>query len=332
MKEILNDLFEYKSLNKERAKEILKKLTQGEYNNSHVASFLTVFMMRNITVDELEGFREAMLELCVPADLKDYDPIDLCGTGGDGKDTFNISTLSAFIVAGAGVHVAKHGNNSVSSVCGSSNVLTYYGCKFTNETDKLRKSIEGSGIAYLHAPLFHPAMKNVGPIRKELGVKTFFNMLGPMVNPAFVKKQLTGVFSLELARLYGYLYQRTNTDFIILHSLDGYDEISLTSSAKIISNEGEMILHPASIGFDNITQETLRGGTDVESSSRMFLNILESKGTTAQHNVVIANAGMAIHCADKKRSIPEAVGLARESLESGKALATFKKFIELNKN
>ena len=332
MKEILNDLFEYKSLNKERAKEILKKLTQGEYNNSHVASFLTVFMMRNITVDELEGFREAMLELCVPADLKEYDPIDLCGTGGDGKDTFNISTLAAFIVAGAGVKVAKHGNNSVSSVCGSSNVLTYYGCKFTNETDKLRKSIEGSGIAYLHAPLFHPAMKNVAPIRKELGVKTFFNMLGPMVNPAFVKKQLTGVFSLELARLYGYLYQRTNADFIVLHSLDGYDEISLTSPAKVISNEGEMILHPQSIGFELVKKENLKGGTDVETSSKMFLEILEGKGTPAQHNVVIANAGMAIHCADKKQSIPDAVGLAKESLESGKALSSFKKFIELNKD
>ncbi len=332
MKEILNDLFEYRSLDKNQAKEILKKLTQGEYNNSQVASFLTVFLMRSITVDELEGFREAMLELCVPAKISEFDPIDLCGTGGDGKDTFNISTLAAFIVAGAGVKVAKHGNNSVSSVCGSSNVLAYYGCKFSNDSSILKKSIENSGLAYLHAPMFHPAMKNVGPIRKELGVKTFFNMLGPMVNPAFVKKQLVGVFSLDLARLYGYLYQRSGSDFIILHSLDGYDEISLTGAFKMISNEGEMIINPKELGFEKVDSESLRGGTNVEESSRMFLDILENKGSLARHDVAIANAGMAIHCADKKQSLSDALASARESLESGKALSAFKKFIELNKD
>ncbi len=332
MKEILNDLFEYRSLDKNQAKEILKKLTQGEYNNSQVASFLTVFLMRSITVDELEGFREAMLELCVPAEIGEFDPIDLCGTGGDGKDTFNISTLAAFLVAGAGVNVAKHGNNSVSSVCGSSNVLAYYGCKFSNDSSLLKKSIEQTGLAYLHAPLFHPAMKNVGPIRKELGVKTFFNMLGPMVNPAFVKKQLVGVFSLDLARLYGYLYQRLGNDFIILHSLDGYDEISLTSAAKVISNDGEMILTPAALGFEKLDKESLRGGTNVEESSKLFIDILEGKGTKAQSDVAIANAGMAIHCADKKKSINDAMEAARESLESGKALTVFKKFIDLNQN
>ncbi len=332
MKEILNDLFEYRSLDKSKAKEILKKLTQGEYNNSQVASFITVFLMRSITVDELEGFREAMLELCIPVDLKEFDPIDLCGTGGDGKDTFNISTLAAFVVAGAGVNVAKHGNNSVSSVCGSSNVLAYYGCKFTNDPGKLRKSMEGSGMVYLHAPMFHPAMKNVGPIRKELGVKTFFNMLGPMVNPAFVKKQLVGVFSLDLARLYGYLYQRTDSDFVILHSLDGYDEISLTSPAKVISNEGDWIIEPGDLGFGKLDPESLRGGSDVEESSRLFLKILENKGSGPQTDVVLANAGMAIHCADKKKSLEDALALARETLVSGKALNTFKKFVELNNN
>jgi anthranilate phosphoribosyltransferase len=332
MKEILNDLFEYKSLDKTRAKEILKNLTRGLYNNSQVASFLTVYLMRSITVDELEGFREAMLELCVPADLSDFDPIDLCGTGGDGKDTFNISTLAAFIVAGAGIKVAKHGNNSVSSVCGSSNVLNYFGCKFTSESGKLRKSIEETGMAYLHAPLFHPAMKNVGPIRKELGVKTFFNMLGPMVNPAFVKKQLVGVFSLELARLYGYLYQRTGNDFIIIHSLDGYDEVSLTSPVKFISNETERILHMGDLGFRHTSAENLKGGSNVEESSRMFLNILQGTGTPEQADVGIANAALAIHCANKKYSLQDASQAARESLNSGMALGSFKKFIEINQN
>jgi anthranilate phosphoribosyltransferase len=332
MKEILNDLFEYKSLGKARAKEILKNLTQGLYNNSQVASFLTVYLMRSITVDELEGFREAMLELCVPADLEDYDPIDLCGTGGDGKDTFNISTLSAFIVAGAGVKVAKHGNNSVSSICGSSNVLSFFGCKFTNDRDKLRKSIEGSGMAYLHAPLFHPAMKNVGPVRKELGVKTFFNMLGPMVNPAFVKKQLVGVFSLELARLYGYLFQRLGCNFIIVHSLDGYDEISLTGPIKYISNEEEKIICPADLDFEIVSSRSLYGGANVEESSGLFLKVLEGKGTQEQNDVVTANAALAIHCANNKVPVAEAVLKARESLKSGKALSAFKKFIELNNN
>lgn len=332
MKEILNDLFEYRSLDKIKAKEILKNLTQGKYNNSQVASFLTVYLMRSITVDELEGFREAMLELCVPADLKEYDPIDLCGTGGDGKDTFNISTLAAFLVAGAGIRVAKHGNNSISSVCGSSNVLSYYGCQFTSDPGRLKKSIEISGLAYLHAPLFHPAMKNVGPIRKELGVKTFFNMLGPMVNPAFVKKQIVGVFSLELSRLYGYLYQRSGADFIILHSLDGYDEVSLTGPVKYISNTDEKILFPREIGFEVIHGENLRGGKSVDESSGLFLRILEGKGTAEQNNVVIANAGMAIHCADKKQSLSDSMAAARESLESGKALVSFKKFIELNRD
>ncbi|MCK5702641.1 MAG: anthranilate phosphoribosyltransferase, partial [Cyclobacteriaceae bacterium] len=228
MKEILNRLFEYKSLDRATAKEILSNLAQGKYNHSEMAAFLTVYLMRSITVDELAGFREAMLELCVPLNFEAYDAIDLCGTGGDGKDTFNISTLASFIVAGAGQNVAKHGNNSVSSVCGSSNVLAHFGYEFTNDPDILKKSLDECGICYMHAPLFHPAMKNVAPVRRELGVKTFFNMLGPMVNPSFPKKQLTGVFSLELARLYAYLFQQTDTEFMVVYSLDGYDEVSLT--------------------------------------------------------------------------------------------------------
>ena len=235
MKEILDHLINYRSLDRERSKEVLTNLARGTYNQSQVAAFLTVYMMRTITVEELAGFREAMLELCLFTDLSEFEAMDLCGTGGDGKDTFNISTLSSFVVAGAGQNVVKHGNNGVSSVCGSSNVLQQLGYEFTNDRDKLRRNLEDAGICFLHAPLFHPAMKNVAPIRKELGMKTFFNMLGPLVNPTFPKKQLIGVFNLELARLYGYLLQEAKSDFAVVHGLDGYDEISLTGPFKVIS-------------------------------------------------------------------------------------------------
>ncbi len=327
MKSILNDLFEYRSLPTPKAKEILKKLAQGEYNPSQVAAFLTVFLMRSITVEELEGFRDAMLELCIPLDLSAYDPIDLCGTGGDGKDTFNISTLSSFVAAGAGQNVAKHGNNGVSSVCGSSNLLAHFGYQFTNDVETLTRDIESCGICFLHAPLFHPAMKNVAPIRKELGVKTFFNMLGPMVNPAFPKKQLVGVFSLELARLYAYLYQQTDKDFVILHSLDGYDEISLTGPFKLITKLQERVIAPEDLGFSTVAPTDLHGGSTVEEAAKIFLSILEGEGTPAQNSVVLANAGMALHCG-KGVSMEEGIALAKESLESGRALATFKKLVE----
>ena len=331
MRDVLNNLFEYKSLNKDNAKEILKNLAQGAYNNSQVASFLTVYLMRSITVDELEGFREAMLELCIPVDLADYDPIDLCGTGGDGKDTFNISTLSSFLVAAAGQPVAKHGNNSVSSVCGSSNILSYFGAKFSNDPGQLEKSIESSGICYLHAPLFHPAMKNVAPIRQELGIKTFFNMLGPMVNPAFVRKQLVGVFSLELARLYAYLYQRSDSQFAIVHALDGYDEISLTGGFKMITRNNEFILNPEDLGLSKVDPEELYGGKDVEEAAKIFSGILEGEGSTAQSDVVIANAGMSLYGSGFVPSLEEAVDKATEALNSGEALKRFKKFIEVNR-
>lgn len=324
MKDILNQLIEHKSLDRETARQILVKLAQGEYNESQIAAFLTVFLMRSITVEELQGFREAMLELCIPLDLSAYDPIDLCGTGGDGKDTFNISTLSSFIVAGAGQPVAKHGNNGVSSICGSSNLLAHFGYTFTNDKEEILRSMEESNICFLHAPLFHPAMKNVAPIRQQLGVKTFFNMLGPMVNPAFPNKQLVGVFSLELARLYAYLYQQTEKQFVILHALDGYDEISLTGSFKMISNAGEQVLSPADIGLKQFRPEEIRGGDTVEESARVFLKILQGEGTEAQESVVLANAGAALACG-KGLSFTDALEEARESLRTGKALETFRK-------
>lgn len=330
MKEILNHLFDHKTLSKAEAKEVLINIAQGKYNHSHMAAFLTVYVMRSITVDELEGFQEAMLELCQAVDLSAYDPIDLCGTGGDGKNTFNISTLSSFVVASSGVPVAKHGNHGVSSVSGSSTVLENLGAKFTAEEDQLRKTLDNCNICFLHAPLFHPAMKNVAPVRKALGIKTFFNMLGPMVNPAFPKKQLVGVFNLELARLYNYLYQKTNKDYIILHSLDGYDEISLTGATRVFSRKEEKIIQPQDLGLPLLTPEEIRGGDTAEDSAQLFLKILKGEGNQAQNKVVIANAGMAIHCARPAQSLEDSLVQAEEALLSKKALINFEKFISLN--
>ncbi|MGB5668181.1 MAG: anthranilate phosphoribosyltransferase [Maribacter sp.] len=331
MKEILNKLINHDILTKEDAKQVLVNIAKGEYNTSQIAAFLTVYMMRSITIEELEGFRNALLDLCLAIDLSAYNPIDLCGTGGDGKDTFNISTLASFVTAGAGVKVTKHGNYGVSSKCGSSNVMEFLGIKFSNEAGFLEKSIDEAGICVLHAPLFHPAMKNVAPIRKELAVKTFFNMLGPMVNPAFPKNQIVGVFNLELARMYGYLYQNTDKNFTILHALDGYDEISLTGATKTISNFSEGILRPEDFGVQVVKQSQIVGGETIGESARIFMHILNGKGTEAQNNVVCANAGIAIATVN---GLTPKVGFesAKESLLSGKALNALKKLQELSKN
>ena len=264
MKHILDELFEHKSLSYERAKEVLTNIGQGQYNHSQIAAFLTVFLMRSITIDELAGFRDALLDLCIKVDLSDFNTIDLCGTGGDGKDTFNISTLTSFVVAGAGYKVSKHGNYGVSSGVGSSNMLEYLGYQFTNDSDKIRKSIDKAGICFLHAPLFHPAMKNVGPVRRELKVKTFFNILGPMVNPSFPKNQMVGVYNLEVARLYAYLYQKSDKNFAIIHALDGYDEVSLTGDFKRITAQSDEILSPGYFGFEKIMPKEIASGGNVE--------------------------------------------------------------------
>lgn len=322
-------MINHEILSKEDAKTILVNIAKGEYNTSQIAAFLTVYMMRSITIEELEGFRDALLELCLAIDLSEFDPVDLCGTGGDGKDTFNISTLASFVTAGAGIHVTKHGNYGVSSTCGSSNVMEFLGIKFSNEADFLRKSIDKAGICVLHAPLFHPAMKNVAPIRRELAVKTFFNMLGPMVNPAFPKNQMVGVFNLELARMYGYLYQNTDKKFTILHALDGYDEISLTSDTKTISNNSEAILEPADFGVAPISPEEIAGGSNIAESAQIFLSILQGKGSEAQNNVVCANAGVAIATV---QDISPAKGFekAKESLLGGDGLKALKKLQQLS--
>lgn len=319
MKALLNHLYSHNSLSKEEAKEVLKEIAEGKHNLSQVASFLTIYNMRSITVAELEGFRDAMLDLCIPVDLKDYDPMDLCGTGGDGKDTFNISTLTSFVVAGAGIPVVKHGNYGISSISGSSNAMEQLGYRFTNDEKQLRRQMEKANICFLHAPLFHPAMKNVAPIRRELGLKTFFNMLGPMVNPAFPNKQLVGVFSLELLRLYYYLYQKTSKRFAIVHALDGYDEITLTDGAKVVTNHGEAIFHAKDFGLSTQKESDLLGGKTVEAAAKIFLQIVKGEGTAAQESVVLANAGLAIHIAKPKHSLVDAVDIARTSLKSGKA-------------
>ncbi len=330
MKETLNKLINHDILSKADAKKILVNMAKGDYNTSQIAAFVTVYMMRSITIEELEGFRDALLELCLAVDLSEYDPIDLCGTGGDGKDTFNISTLASFVTAGAGVKVTKHGNYGVSSTCGSSNVMEFLGIKFSSEKDFLEKSIDKAGICVLHAPLFHPAMKNVAPIRRDLAVKTFFNMLGPMVNPAFPKNQMVGVFNLELARMYGYLYQNTDKKFTVLHALDGYDEISLTGNTKTISNHSEGMLKPEDFGVRAIAQSEITGGDSIEASARIFLDVLEGRGTEAQNNVVCANAGVAIATV-KNLEVKEGFEQAKESLLNGRGLQALKKLQGLSK-
>lgn len=329
MKQILNRLINHDQLTKKESRDVLVNISEGKYNHNQIASFLTVYMMRSITVEELEGFRDALLDLCVAVDFSEYNAIDLCGTGGDGKDTFNISTLSSFVAAGAGVKVTKHGNYGVSSVSGSSNVMEHLGVKFSNNKDFLKRCMDKVGMCVLHAPLFHPAMKNVGPIRRELGVKTFFNMLGPMVNPAFPSNQLVGVFNLELARMYGYLYQKGNKNFTILHALDGYDEISLTGTTKAITNETEMMLEPADFGVQPHSQAAIYGGESIAASAKIFVDVISGKGTDPQNNVVCANAGMAI--ATVKRLTPqEGFNEAKESLLSGKAFDKMNTLIELS--
>ncbi|WP_291114504.1 anthranilate phosphoribosyltransferase [Flavobacterium sp. UBA6135] len=323
MKNILNHLINHKTLTKEEAKNVLINLSSGQYNASQMAVFMTVYMMRSITIEELTGFREALLELCIPIDFSNYETIDLCGTGGDGKDTFNISTLASFVVAGGGIKVAKHGNYGVSSISGSSNVMENLGVKFSNQQEYLEKCLEEANIAILHAPLFHPAMKNVGPIRKELGVKTFFNMLGPMVNPSFPKNQLVGVFSLELARMYAYLYQNTTTNFSILYDLEGFDEVSLTGNVKIISNTSEKILKPEDFNTKSVTLHQIKGGETVEEAAEIFMRILSGNGTQMQNEVVFANAALAISMM-KKIAIDDSLEIAKESLLSGKALEKLK--------
>jgi anthranilate phosphoribosyltransferase len=328
MKQILSKLIEHETLSTQEAKEILIAITKGEFNNTQIASFITVYLMRSITHEELNGFRAALLELCIPIKF-DHDVIDLCGTGGDGKNTFNISTLTSFIVAGAGYKVAKHGNYGLSSVSGSSNVLEHLGYTFTNDESTLKKQMEIANICFMHAPLFHPALKSVGPIRKELGLKTFFNMLGPLVNPAQPRFQMSGVFNFSVARLYDAVLRTSHEDYAIIHTIDGYDEISLTADAKVITKLGTQLLKPSDLGYQYIHEDAIKGGNTAEESAIIFKNIIEGRGTDAQNKVVLANAAIAINCIGKKSDLGLALAEAKESLESGKAKETLHKLINL---
>lgn len=324
MKKVLLRLFEHKKLTRSEAKEILVKIANHEYNEAQIAAFISVYLMRSISVEELQGFRDALLELCLPVNLEGIDSIDIVGTGGDGKNTFNISTISSFVIAGAGYKVTKHGNYGVSSACGSSNVLQHLGYNFTNEEDILKKQLDKANICFFHAPLFHPAMKTVAPIRRQLGVKTFFNMLGPLVNPGQPKYQLLGVFNLELSRLYQYIFQQTQRQYAIVYAMDGYDEVSLTGNFKLRDNSGEKMISPESIGKPKLKAEDLRGGDSVESAAKIFTNILGGKGTKAQNHVITANAGLAIQCMNPEKSITDCIAEAEESLLSGRAFEKLK--------
>jgi len=329
MKRMLNHLIDNKTLNRQEAEELLTNIATGTYSEPEIAAFLTVYLMRSITVDELSGFRDALLNLCIRIDLSGFDTMDVCGTGGDGKDTFNISTATTFVLAGAGAKVAKHGNYGVSSACGSSNILEFFGYKFSTDQDKLLREIEQTGVCFLHAPLFNPAMKNVAPVRRALKIKTFFNMLGPMVNPSFPKKQLVGVYSLELARLYNYLYQFSDIQFAIVHSLDGYDEVSLTSDFKYIRNGVEQIISLPSFGYGRTLPSELTGGSTVQEAASTFIRILDGEGTNAQNNVVLANTELALSCYYPDKSGNACRDLAHESLFSGMARKKFKQLIDM---
>lgn len=330
MKHILLKLLDYQYLSREESRELLIAIVNGIVPETQLSAIITIFLMRSISVDEVLGFREALMEMRLPIDLSDYKAIDIVGTGGDGKNTFNISTTASFVVAGAGYPVVKHGNYGATSVSGSSNAMEMQGVKFTTDRDLLRKSLDKANIAYLHAPLFSPALKAVASTRKSLGVRTFFNVLGPLVNPVEPEYQLLGVYNLSLSRLYRYIYQANNKKFSIVHSMDGYDEISLTGDFKVISNYGEHLYNPEELGFDKIKEGEIYGGESVEEAVSIFNAVLKGKGTSAQTNVVIANAAFAIQLIESSKSIEECIGIAKESIESKGALRSLEKFIEIN--
>ncbi len=329
MKKILQYLFEHKTLSRQQAKEIIINMSAAQYNDAELAAFITIFLMRSITIEELSGFSDALLELSVKVNFTGGKLLDIVGTGGDGKNSFNISTLACFIVAGAGQKVTKHGNYGASTISGSSNVMEQIGYTFKNDNNALQKELDIANICFLHAPLFHPALKIVGPIRKNLGVRTFFNMLGPMVNPAKPDFQLVGVYNVEMARIYNYLLQEKGKAFTIIHSLDGYDEISLTNDTKVISNNGEKIMTPHQLGKLVVSPNEIHGGNTVEESASIFLRIIKGEGTKAQNAVVLANAAMALYCTGTYENYETAFQAAVFSLESGKAYEGLKKLIAL---
>ena len=330
MYDILYNLFDYNYLTRDEAKQVLIDIVKGGVPETQIASLITSFLMRSISVDEILGFRDALLEMRVMVDLSDYSPLDIVGTGGDGKNTFNISTTACFVVAGAGYNVVKHGNYGATSISGASNVIEQQGVKFHADNDLFRKSLDKCNIAYLHAPLFSPALKAVAPVRKSLGVRNFFNVLGPLVNPVQPEFQMLGVYDLAMLRLYSYIYQEENKKFTIVHSMDGYDEISLTSQFKVVSNRGEQLFMPDDLGFKRLNQEDLYGGDTPEDASKIFRDVLSASATEAQTNAVLVNAAFGIQTVDQTKTIEECIEIARDSLYGKKALKVLEKFIEIN--
>ena len=331
IKEILNRMFEHQYLTRDESKTVLAEMTEGKYNESQIAAFITVYLMRNVSVEEILGFREALLEMRVNMDeLQEYDPIDIVGTGGDGKNTFNISTLACFVTAGAGYKVVKHGNYGATSVSGASNVMEEHGVKFSKDLDHHRKSLDTANIAYLHAPLFNPALKTVAPVRKALGVRTFFNILGPLVNHVIPKRQVLGVYDLKMLRLYHYIYQQNDCNFSIVHSLDGYDEISLTDEFKIVNSREERMFEPEMLGLKRVKPAELFGGNSPREAALIFDKVLNNTATESQMNVVVINAATAIQTIEPDRDFQACIDIAKESLVSGKAKTVFKKFLSLN--
>lgn len=330
MRKILTNISHGAKLSREEAYELLIGITQEKYNSCQIAALLMGIQMRGISVDEVLGFRDALLETGKPVDLTDFDTIDIVGTGGDGKNTFNISTCSAFVVAGAGFKVAKHGNGASTSVSGASNVLQMHGVKFSDDRETLVRSLESSGVAYMHAPLFAYGMKFVGPTRKALEIPTCFNILGPLVNPSRPKNSLHGTATQAQMRLYCNVHQQIGDNYGVITSYDGYDEISLTSGFKLITNNFEKVFTPVDMGLKYVKPEDIYGGSTLEEATRIFDSVLDGSSTEAQKNVVIANAACAISVMDCNISINDSIQMARESIESGKALNCLKKFVELN--
>lgn len=325
MKGILQYLFTHHTLTKSEAKAILAEIAQNKFNEYEVTAFVTVFLMRNITLDELEGFTDALLQLAMPVALHSDGLVDIVGTGGDGKNTFNVSTLAAFVVAGTGQQVAKHGNYGVSAISGSSNVLEELGYRFKSSSEELQRDLDTGNICFLHAPIFHPALRSVAPLRKNLGLRTFFNILGPLVNPARPQYAMIGVYSLEIARIYQYLLQKRGLNFMLVNALDGYDEISLTGDTKIFENSGESIFSAEELGFKNVEPEAISGGQSKQEAAKIFMKILTGDGTPEQNAVVLANAAMALKNTGKYGSYSDCLLIAEESLSSGSALECLNK-------
>ncbi len=329
MKKLLIKLIECQRLTFEESKSLMYSIAKGEVNEAQIASILTAFIIRTISIEELRGFRQALVELAVPVSLNDGYGIDLCGTGGDGKNTFNISTASSFVVAAAGYPVIKHGNYGASAISGSSNVMEYFGYRFSNDQNKLQNELTKANVCFLHAPLFHPALKAVGPVRKMMGIKTFFNMLGPLVNPGNPKYQISGVYSAEVGRIYSYFFQSENKKFIVLYSLDGYDEVSLTSPVKLFTNNGETLIDFTELGLSKTDPVNISGGTTIEATAAILLSVLENRALPDQLSVIVANSALAISCIDETKTLQESMELAREAIVSGNALLKFRRLMEM---